>query len=69
MTQTWKYKTIPQSLEAHGIWIIVEDEGSLSWDRHVYMDARIRRQGRASANVAKNVANNSQQERKWETSF
>eukprot|EP00959_Pyramimonas_sp_CCMP1952_P287149 6005104-Pyramimonas_sp.AAC.1 len=33
------------------------------------MDARIRRQARASANVAKNVANNNQQERRWIANF
>eukprot|EP00959_Pyramimonas_sp_CCMP1952_P213216 4461146-Pyramimonas_sp.AAC.1 len=29
------------------------------------MEARIKKQGRASANVTRNVNNNNQQERKW----
>eukprot|EP00959_Pyramimonas_sp_CCMP1952_P345327 7231928-Pyramimonas_sp.AAC.1 len=33
------------------------------------MDARIKRQRRASANIAKNVANNNQQEREWVSNF
>eukprot|EP00959_Pyramimonas_sp_CCMP1952_P296160 6194946-Pyramimonas_sp.AAC.1 len=65
MTQTWKRRIIPQSLEAHGLWIIVDEEAPLSWNRHEYMEARTKRQGGASASVAKNVNNNNQQERKW----
>eukprot|EP00959_Pyramimonas_sp_CCMP1952_P055125 1152435-Pyramimonas_sp.AAC.1 len=50
MTQTWKRIIIPQSLEAHGIYITVDQEAVRSWSRHEYMEARIKRQGRASAN-------------------
>eukprot|EP00959_Pyramimonas_sp_CCMP1952_P068606 1431983-Pyramimonas_sp.AAC.1 len=52
MTQTWNRKIIPQSLEAHGLFIAVEHEG-LSWNRHEYIQARVKRQGGASANVTK----------------
>eukprot|EP00959_Pyramimonas_sp_CCMP1952_P393584 8246864-Pyramimonas_sp.AAC.1 len=67
MAQTWKRKISPQSLEAHGIFITVDHEETLSWNRHEYRQARIKRQGGASANVTKqNINNNNnQQERRW----
>eukprot|EP00959_Pyramimonas_sp_CCMP1952_P144669 3027806-Pyramimonas_sp.AAC.1 len=56
--QTWERRIIPQSLEAHGIWIIVDEEAILSWNRREYMEARIKRQGGFLPMLRKNAINN-----------
>eukprot|EP00959_Pyramimonas_sp_CCMP1952_P406022 8509274-Pyramimonas_sp.AAC.1 len=65
MAQTWNRKIIPQSLEANGLELHVNDPHDLPNTRAEWIGPRTRRQQKASAIVIKSTCINQQQERKW----